>query len=294
MSGWVIHIKYGKQDRLSIRRFYYKRWKAMLPAYLLVWLFAYLMNVTQYGRFFYLEIPKSRLLLTFIGMDGYFSWMTTTYFITGEWFLGAILVAYMMYPVLRLAARRSPWMTLLAMVIVYEIRLNSAFFHLDRFLPLISAVAPATCLLSFYVGMMFAANADRLGHPAVVIGSSLILLIGLFVPVRGQGITKEIVVGCALLLILCRFGDWLCRSERINRIVGALSGLSYYTFLLHHMLIYRVLEKFDSANPYRAFLVFAAITCSTFAFSKALQIVMRSVLQGMLMKKVDRFMLGKA
>ena len=106
LSGYLLHSKYGKQE-ISLTGFYYKRWKATMPAYIAVFLFAYFLNVCESGKLFYWEIPRGRLLLSFIGMDGYVAWVRPTYFITGEWFLGAILVAYCAYPLLRFFAKNA-------------------------------------------------------------------------------------------------------------------------------------------------------------------------------------------
>lgn len=148
LSGFVLHSKYGKTEALNLSEFYYKRWKAMMPAYLIVFAYAFVMNVFTYGKFFYMDIPKSRLLLTFIGMDGYFSWVTTTYFITGEWFLGAILVAYVVYPLLKYLRARWEWLVLAGLIVIYTVIYKVGFFGLPH------AVSPATCILSFYIGIM--------------------------------------------------------------------------------------------------------------------------------------------
>ena len=68
ISGALLYLHHNKID--SVWRFYKRRWIAIFPA--------------------------------FIGMDGYlFSWLQFhTFYILGEWFLGAIIIAYLTYPVL--------------------------------------------------------------------------------------------------------------------------------------------------------------------------------------------------
>ena len=49
LSGYLLHKKYGKQERFCLTTFYYKRWKATMPAYIAVFLFAYFQNVASAG-----------------------------------------------------------------------------------------------------------------------------------------------------------------------------------------------------------------------------------------------------
>lgn len=281
LSGFVLHSKYGKVEKLNLGEFYYKRWKAMMPAYLIVFAYAFSMNVFTYGKFFYMDIPNSRFLLTLIGMDGYFSWITTTYFITGEWFLGAILIAYVAYPLLRYLQEKREYLVLAGLAAAYAVIFKVDFFGIPQ------AVNPATCILSFYIGMMLASHPELLDNIGMVIAAALLAVILLVVPVPGGNITKEILIGLSLLISLNKVGERICKSDRIYKGVFFVSSMSYYTFLLHHRIIYKVLEGFDSVGTRASVGVLIMIILVTLTLSQVLSVVMKSIFRSGFYRRIE-------
>lgn len=285
LSGLVIQLKYGPQKKLDLRSFYYKRWKAMMPAYLVVFLYAFSMNVFTYGKIFYMDIPKSRLLLTLIGMDGYVSWTKPTYFITGEWFLGAILIAYAVYPLLRCimnsSCRYIKYITLFVMAGLYAIVLRVNFWDLP------SAVNPVTCLLCFFVGMLMATKFQYMKKTGVIVVAIIVAAFLLVVPVGGSNITKEMLIGWSLLVVLYNVGEVICRYKPFERVVSMVSGLTYPTFLLHHSIIYKVLGGFDTVSTIRSFVVLIVVIVVTLVFSWILDIFMKKILKSSVFMKLE-------
>ena len=47
------------------------------------------------------------LILSEIGMDKYFGYKLLTYGIVGEWFLGSIIIIYIIYPILLLVINKN-------------------------------------------------------------------------------------------------------------------------------------------------------------------------------------------
>lgn len=273
LSGYLLYFQNGNSGELNLLKFYYKRWKAMMPAYLAVFAYAFIMNVFACGEFFYLDIPNWRILLTLFGMDGYFSWIGTTYFITGEWFLGAILMAYAVYPLLQAWMKKSRLFLLAGLIGAYFVILRVDFFGIP------SAVNPITCILCFYIGMLLAFHSNLLDHIVVVFSSFLGTIILLTIPLSGIGFSKDILVGVSLFISLNKIGETLCKNEGIYKGVFLISSLSYYTFLLHHQIIYKVLEGFNSVGTFSAVGVLLIIILVTLLFSYVLSIVMKSLFE---------------
>lgn len=281
LSGFLLYSKNGNCGRFNLLEFYYKRWKAMIPAYLVVFAYAFIMNVSEYGEFFYLDIPNWRILLTLFGMDGYFSWIGTTYFITGEWFLGAILMAYGVYPLLQAWMKKSRWLLLAGLIGAYFVVLRVDFFGIP------SAVNPITCILCFYLGMLLAFHSNLLDHIVVVLGSFLGTFILLIIPLPGSAVTKNILVGLSLFISLNKIGEALCKNEGVYRSVFLISSLSYYTFLLHHQIIYKVLEGFNSVGTFYSLGVLQIIILATLLFSYVLSIVMKSLFESRFYRRLE-------
>jgi peptidoglycan/LPS O-acetylase OafA/YrhL len=289
LSGLVLQLNYGPQKNLHLGKFYYKRWKAMMPAYIVVFLYAFFMNVFTYGRIFYMDIPKSRLLLSFIGLDGYMAWIEPTYFITGEWFLGAVLIAYAVYPLLRLVVncryRCIKYIVLVIMATLYATILRVDYFRLP------DAVNPVTCLLCFFVGMLMATKFPYFKKLFVVLPAVFVAGFLIFVSVPGSNITKEMLIGWSLLIVAYNIGEIICKFKMIDRTVALVSSLTYPTFLLHHSVIYKVLTGFNSVSTVRSFVALIVIILVTLGFSTILDMFMKRVLNSWVFKKLDGIML---
>ena len=290
LSGYLLHSKYGKQE-MSLTGFYYKRWKATMPAYIAVFLFAYRLNGCETGKLFYLEIPRWRLLLSFIGLDGYASWVAPTYFITGEWFLGAILVAYCAYPLLRFFAKNTHiWVRYAALLVL--IGLYVALFRVE-FWGLPISTNPITCLLCFYLGMLGVELAHILKKPVVVLLCAVLCGICVAVPLGGEGTTEMLLAGCTGLVVLSSIGDVICKSDRIYRVVHTVSGLTYPVFLIHHRIILKVLEGFNPVSTKLSLVVLGGILLTCFVFASILEVVMKSLFQSSLYLKFESLFQGK-
>ena len=83
ISGGVFYFNYSKI--LSIKSFYYKRWKSVLVPYYVCYFYFFLTNAFKSHMFFYKEnLPY--LFLTIIGLDGYPKYKIKTYYLVGEVF----------------------------------------------------------------------------------------------------------------------------------------------------------------------------------------------------------------
>ena len=272
LSGYLLHKKYGKQEHLRLTTFYYKRWKATMPAYIAVFLFANFLNVASAGKLFYLDIPKWRLLLSFIGMDGYAAWVMPTYFITGEWFLGAILVAYAAYPLLRYIANHKilRYVGLAGLIVLYEMILPMDFYGLP------ASTNPITCLLCFYLGMLGAERKDLFKKKIVVVISAICCVVLFAVPFGTGSPTPLLLGGCAGLVVLNALGEVVCKNKTLDRLIRWVSSLTYPLFLIHHRIIVTILGGFDTVSTLRSLGVLLMVLLFSFLFAHILNILMKA------------------
>ena len=91
ISGIVLYYNYPKN--ISLKKFYYKRWKSIFPAYYISFIYFYHKNIFLRRKIFY-NGSWTKLFFTLFGMDGYLCnfFKIKTYYIMGEWFTGAILL----------------------------------------------------------------------------------------------------------------------------------------------------------------------------------------------------------
>lgn len=97
ISGTVLYYNYSKIP--SMKTFYFKRWKSIFPSYYICFIFFFIQNVFKFHKLFY-NGHWSRLIFTVFGMDGYLRYRFKTYGLVGEWFLGSIIILYILYPLL--------------------------------------------------------------------------------------------------------------------------------------------------------------------------------------------------
>lgn len=115
----------------------------------------------------------------------------------------------------------------------------------------------------------------------------------LLIPLGGPVIPKEILIGCALLVVAYNIGEVLCRNPLFKRFTLFVSGLSYYSFLIHHRIIYRVLQGFDKVNTLKAAIVLLGVIVLTFGFSYILKIIMDHVYACKLFEKAEQVLFAR-
>ena len=120
ISGAVLYYNYPKI--ISLKSFYYKRWKSILLPYYICFLYFFSRNVFRFHKFFYQgDWPK--IFLSMIGLDGYLAYKIKTYYLVGEWFLGAIIIIYAIYPILLFITNKSN-------IIINNIIISISYFFL--------------------------------------------------------------------------------------------------------------------------------------------------------------------
>ena len=84
-----------------------------------------------------------------MGLDGYFSYETETYYLVGEWFLGALIIIYMLFPIILYLFRKSAAATTGGAAILYLFTIN------ERLLSPAPDANIFSCIMSFVAGMLF-------------------------------------------------------------------------------------------------------------------------------------------
>lgn len=279
LSGFCLQNKYG-QGSYDIVGFYYKRWKTVVFPYALIFLFAYLNNVATTGRFFYLDVPQWYLALSFIGLDGYVQWFRPTYFITGVWFIGAILLVYLVYPLINIVFKKLSFILLIALFIVYEIvRIkHTSSVPID--------INPLLCILSFSVGMFLQQKKEYLFNKILFLITAVMSAVLILVPIGGSHTTKELLLGWSLFLVFSNVGHYIT-SERANSVLTALSQVTYIVILIHLPILHKVLVGWDYSQHIRAYFVLFALVAVLFILAFAINVVLKGIYASKTFKWLD-------
>lgn len=219
-----------QQDPLT---FYKKRAKALYPLFWLAWGVCFSLRFLAKPGY-YAAAKTPTLLLTALGLDNFAvaaGWVGADFACVGEWFLGSILFLYLLFPLLQRGLARCPWLTWAAALAV------CLPVHLAGW----DARLVAIHLLEFLFGMQFL----RLPARAKAV---LAVLCAAAVPLCAGVDSKLACAACcaAVFTLLAWAARWLDRPWP-RALCAKAAKLSYAVFLVHHVLIQRMVEGFDLA-----------------------------------------------
>lgn len=153
-----------------------------------------------------------------------------------------ILFLYLLYPILRILIRK--WAVPVTVLLTFLYFMES-IAGIQPSVPPDASVFTA-CML-FWIGMLFQ-EFPRLLKPALwktimaVLLSCLVMFVKL--PYIGNVLPWKNLLGIAVFYLLNFLFSWISYSERISGILKYLSSISFAVYLLHHFMIFRVLERF--------------------------------------------------
>ena len=96
LSGAALCLQW--QGRFAWRPYLAGRAAAMYPAFWLGFAVLFLYGEVLHGN--NPDVPRWRVVFSVLGLDGYLAPLTATFYKIGEWFLGVILLLYLLFPLL--------------------------------------------------------------------------------------------------------------------------------------------------------------------------------------------------
>lgn len=237
ISGTVHYYNYPRIN--SIKRYYYKRWKSILFPYYICIIYVYILIVTIAHKLIKIGSWKNIVFILF-GLDGYLRY---TYRLNvfnlegiGEWFLGAIIIIYIFYPLLVLL------MDINIFIINYIVCINYYLMYKTNIYRIIIYGNIFTCLNAFYFGMIVVKYKKFFLKNVIVFIISFLLLIFLFVyKISNTFFLINQIHGFSLYIFLLRIGEFIM-SKKYSQIFHIISGLSYSIFLYHHWILRNILH----------------------------------------------------
>ncbi len=241
ISGICLARKYGNLESFDLKTFYINRWKSIFPIFFLIYICAFAYTAIRVGLFWWNPAAdKWSLVLTFLGIDGYLLCLfhIPCYSLVGDWFLGAIILLYAIFPLLLILAKKIPIISLIV------------FSLLAWWLPYVDSafcVPQHICFvtLSFFIGMCLERIEHILDNKTVVIGAWILLLCILFIPMPWMtallypAIIYRVVI---FFIALKSLGAWIEHFNVFSKVIAKLAALSYPMFLLQHIVIVEILR----------------------------------------------------
>ena len=296
LSGASLYYNWG--DRITsftgkggVLDFYKRRWLAIFPMFYIAWFVFYLMYVISFDWLWNWGGQYRKLILTFLGVDGYFMYREMNYYTVGEWFLGAIIMLYVLYPLLQWCMKKIPIVTTILIVLLFG--LNVARREIPFMAPynawiqISDNINMITCLMSFWIGMLLIRGGRRIITKATFIPALITALILMLIPLPVSILIVTPVLAVCFYIVLSYISIWL-DSKRdkwkltvYDRIVGFFSKYSFAIFLVHHIVVQKMMALFTGKEM--------SLGMSILYF--LLNLVIISVLAVLLSKATD-FVLG--
>lgn len=274
-------LMYTYENDFSVMNFYKKRIISIYP----MWWLAYLGGITfwflKYKTYNPWEVPDHegwKVILSVLGFDQYFAAVTTTFSIVGEWFLGCIILLYIIYPILRkivLEPRRYAW--------VWPILLFLYFVGIYTDInPLPTVNKIFVRVPEFMFGMIFAKYLKNNKLCGLQLIACIVLVLNLVLKPSISSHIQTTYVGIASFLCLVFVASYLHKIRLIHICSSWICKYSYAIYLIHHIIIYQITGMYDLNNISRMdnYVLFV-VTCEVIiVFSIILYRMNRYILNG--------------
>lgn len=232
VTGYVLIQHY--EQSMDILGFYKKRWMNIFPLFYLTWLCMYWVRVVEYRSLTWGGDPRT-LVESLLGMDGYLKGHRDNYYLVGEWFLGAIIFVYILFPLLRHLYKKKRKLV------------SAVFIGSWIFLSETGLIEESTrinlwyCLFAVWIGMLFYRYKNWICKWWMAICSATVCMLLCCVDLSDH--VNEIVLLYIFAIVAFVFlfnvpvnklkeGGWM------KRLIGFLGTYTYPVMLIHHVLLY--------------------------------------------------------
>lgn len=233
----------------DIKDFYKRRFTKLLIPFYVVELFtlvaSYVLKPEWLGYFPLIAKPKA--IFNLLGMDGYFEQFFPTFSLhVGEWFLGALIMLYALFPVFRYCMEKNRYITIIVATIYYAVLI---FGNVISISPWTNVFVKA---YDFILGMFLILEIPRLmdKKPFRMIArvvSVVAILAGIYLKAQiPTPITINNLV-YAIMLFLYFFVSEATQTRKnyLDDLAEAICKISYEIFLVHHIIIYYIGDNLE-------------------------------------------------
>ena len=266
ISGAALTLTYRRP--INLKRFYWKRFLNIYPMFWIAWLLAtFYFALISNGRPPHVG-PVRTFIFTLLGVDGLaLNFHFRTMYLLGEWFIGFIVLYYLIFPLLLWAIDRFPVITGLVLLAAYA----ATVVIMPRYFPdYPSSMVLTTRLPELAFGSYFVLYVRRV-HGATVIPAAVVLAVSAMLPTEIPEDVGTTIVGISAFLILVVVGRYVA-IQPVRVLVDLIAKYSYPIFLVHHVVIMVLFEKINVAGfvPVQRYTMLAATCVIVFGLSVAL------------------------
>ena len=247
VSGAALYYNYPEiRTRGEAWTFWKRRARSVYPMFWIAFLWFYVKAAVVSHDAFYGGNPI-KLIWSFLGIDGYLTLFPNpsvagNYYQIGEWFLGAIIIMYFLYPFILQAFSRKPVLTWIVSAVLYLVSICTGVFG---GLALFTGSANLFAFIFLTItGMILVKGYRQWRHPAVFFPALAVSIVLIAVRLPAENVGWMHLLSITLFLVMADVGYYVMKPRVPGAVFGWLGGLSLAIYLLQHKAVYRVFELY--------------------------------------------------
>ena len=274
-------LMYNYEKEFDFKKYYKKRFLGIYPAYWIAYSFAFLYMFYKCKGLVW-SGPIWRLIFSFLGIDGYLSCYTLTYGLVGNWFVGCIVLIYILFPLFRFLIKKFPKTLFSISTIIYLCVVLFSNFKMPLNQNLIVS------LYAFILGMYYIEYVKNIKIWQVII-VSVIGFISLFAKEyynMREAVFFVYFAAFNIFIFLVEIGKRI-NNGFIKNIIYCISKYSYVIFLVHHQVIQELQLHFSDVilDKYGTLIVYIMCWLIILVISKIVFLLNKKVLTFLEIKK---------
>lgn len=266
-------LMYVYDQKLDLKNYFKKRFLGIYPMFWIAFIISFCYHFII-NKGIDASVPKWKIIYSILGIDGNALWWGPNFYQLGEWFLGVLICMYIIFPILRKAVNKRPFITTLVVILIYILTIN--FFK---------TTLPTDCfflmrLPELLIGMLFIKYRSRFGIGTAVIGAAIVLIVSVLPQESINSLIAVPVVG---------IGSFLFLSYVFSKIPTAALGINlckwaskycYPFFLTHHVVICSLEGLFTGLTLSKtdAFILYISCLLMSLLTTKGLYLIHKKVL----------------
>lgn len=224
----------------SIINFYKKRFLAIFPLFWFTYIVTLLVLTVVFPRYLFVGINPVQFVYTIIGFDGFLLYYKIqTQYLVGDWFLGCIIILYILFPMLKILFLKNKHLLITASFAICVIIAN--IYDLNK-QPEVS-IFPLYRVFEFVFGMYFMYfmstynfNLSKIKRIIVAVASCISLIIIVLFEFTNNAFVSYTFVGVLFFVFLFSFSN-LSMKYIPKQLIRFISKYSYAAFLVHHAIV---------------------------------------------------------
>ncbi len=251
-------LMYVYKEKCALKNFYHKRFLSIYPMFWIAYFIAFLYLFFCTKQLPYSGLSKINFLYTILGMDGYLIGCVPSFYILGEWFLGCIILLYLIFPLIRKLLLSYPWWLCFVSILLY------LPFALHNWFPNFGAAKLIWVRLpEFLFGMLFIEKIKTV-RPWMLFSSLIILILNTLLKPAFPDSIQTTYIGISFFVVLVFISQYL-NKQPIRLLCHTIGKYSYACFLTHHFIIDQIcstfpMETLSRSGRYMLFILCASVT----------------------------------